>query len=167
MEVDLNKKRILLNTGQVHGIRNGAKFAIYPNGLTDFSKVEKRLAIVEIDERGSTNSWANIITDFNKGIIEAGTQAVLIDPVDIRLKKKINLVDPNSLDLKLDSSTKKSYEKILESLKKKILENSQESFLELTTPDSHNADFQVAINEKGEYEIWDPAGKPIPNLNSH
>jgi hypothetical protein len=165
MEVDLNKKRILLNTGQVHGIRNGAKFAIYPNGLTDFSKVEKRLAIVEIDERGSTNSWANIITDFNKGIIEAGTQAVLIDPVDIKLKKKINIVDPNNLDLKLDSSTKKRYEKILETLKKKILENSQESFLEITNSENNNADFQVTINEKGEYEIWDPAGMPIPNLN--
>jgi hypothetical protein len=165
MEVDLDKKRILLNTGQVHGIRNGAKFAIYPNVLTDFSKVEERLALVEIDERGSTNSWANIITDFNKGIIEAGTQAVLIDPVDIKLKKKINIVDPNNLDLKLDSSTKKRYEKILETLKKKILENSQESFLEITNSENNNADFQVTINEKGEYEIWDPAGMPIPNLN--
>jgi hypothetical protein len=165
MEVDLNKKRILLNTGQVHGIRNSAKFAIYPIGLTDFSKVEERLALVEIDERGSTNSWANIITDFNKGIIDAGTQAVLIDPVDIKLKKKINLVDPDILDLKLESSNKKSYEKILESLKKKILENSQESFLELTSPENNNADFQVTINEKDEYEIWDPAGKSIPNLN--
>jgi hypothetical protein len=165
MEVDLNQKRILLNTGQVHGMRNGAKFAIYPIGLTDFSKIEERLALVEINERGSTNSWANIITDFNKGIIEAGSQAVLIDPVDIKLKKKINLVDPNILDLKLESSTKESYEKIIRSLKNKILKNSQESFLELTSPENNNADFQVAINEKGEYEIWDPAGKPIPNLN--
>ena len=163
MEVDLNNQKILLNTGQVHGIRKGAKFAIYSMGLTDFSKVERRLAIVEIDERGSTNSWANIITDFNKGIIEAGAQAVLIDPVDIRLKKKINVIDASDLDL--DSSTKKSYDDAIESLKKKILENSKESFLELTNPDSNNADFQVAINEKGEYEIWDPAGKPIANLN--
>lgn len=163
MEVDLNKKRILLNTGQVHGIRKDAKFAIYPTGLTDFSKIEKRLAIVEIDERGSTNSWGKIITDFNKGIIKAGAQAVLIDPVDLHLKKSINLVYPTNLDL--DASTKKSYEEAIDFLKEKILENLQESFLELTTPDSNNADFQVAINEKGEYEIWDPAGKPIPNLN--
>jgi hypothetical protein len=163
MEVDLNKKRILLNTGQVHGIRKDAKFAIYPTGLTDFSKIEKRLAIVEIDERGSTNSWGKIITDFNKGIIEAGAQAVLIDPVDLHLKKSINLVYPTNLDL--DASAKKRYEEAIDFLKEKILENLQESFLELTTPDSNNADFQVAINEKGEYEIWDPAGKPIPNLN--
>jgi len=163
MEVDLNKKRILLNTGQVHGIRKDAKFAIYPTGLTDFSKIEKRLAIVEIDERGSTNSWGKIITDFNKGIIEAGTQAILIDPVDLRLKKSINLVYPTNLDL--STSSKKRYEEAIDFLKEKILENSQESFLELTTLNSNNADFQVAINEKGEYEIWDPAGKPIPNLN--
>jgi hypothetical protein len=165
MEVDLNKKRILLNTGQVHGIRKDGKFAIYPTGLTDFSKIEKRLAIVEIDERGSTNSWGKIITDFNKGIIEAGAQAVLIDPVDLRLKKSINLVYQTNVDL--NTSSKKRYEEAIDFLKEKILENSQESFLELTTPDSNNADFQVAINEKGEYEIWDPAGKPIPNLNSH
>jgi hypothetical protein len=163
MEVDLNTKRILLNTGQVHGIRKDAKFAIYPPGLTDFSKIEKRLAIVEIDERGSTNSWGKIITDFNKGIIEAGAQAVLIDPVDLRLKKSINLVYQTNVDL--NTSSKKRYEEAIDFLKEKILENSQESFLELTTPDSNNADFQVAINEKGQYEIWDPAGKPIPNLN--
>ncbi|HEX5187234.1 MAG TPA: caspase family protein, partial [Nitrososphaeraceae archaeon] len=162
MQVDLNKKRILLNTGQVHGIRKGAKFAIYPTGLTDFSKVEKRLAIVEIDERGSTNSWGKIITDFNKGVIEAGAQAVLIDPVDLNLKKRINLVGTNS---DLDSSTKKRYREAIDFVKEKILEISKESFLELTTPESNNADFQVAINEKGEYEIWDPAGQPIPNLN--
>ncbi|MGH9980327.1 MAG: caspase family protein [Nitrososphaeraceae archaeon] len=163
MEVDLNKERILINTGQVHGIRKDAKFAIYPTGLTDFSKIEKRLAIVEIDERGSTNSWGKIITDFNKGVIEAGAQAILIDPVDLRLKKSINLVYPTNLDL--SESFEKRYEEAIDFLKEKILENSQESFLELTTPNSNYADFQVAINEKGEYEIWDPAGKPIPNLN--
>ena len=60
MNVDFstsNAKRILINAGQVHGIRKGTKFAVYPLGFTDFSKVEKRLAIVEVQERGAVNSW--------------------------------------------------------------------------------------------------------------
>ena len=156
-------KRILLNTGQVHGIRKGTKFAVYPSGISDFSQIEKRLAIVEVDERGSTNSWANVVTNFNNSNIEPGSQAILVDPVDIHLKKKVNLVYPNNSNF--DPSIRKDHLKAIEILKNNILENSKEGFLELTTLENNNSDFQVAVNEKNEYEIWDPAGNPIPNLN--
>ena len=36
-----NNSRILINAGQVHGIRKGTKFAVYPLGFTDFSGPKK------------------------------------------------------------------------------------------------------------------------------
>ena len=160
---DNNNNRILLNAGQVHGIRKGVKFAIYPNGLNDYSKIEERLAIAEVEERGSTNSWANVLTKFDNGNIEPGSQAILIDPADIHLKKKINLVYPDNS--KSDPSIRKSLLETIEILKNRIIENSKDGFLELTNLENNQADFQVTVNEKDEYEIWDPAGNPIPNLN--
>lgn len=158
-----NNTRILLNAGQVHGIRKHVKFAIYPNGLNDYSKIEKRLGIVEVDERGSTNSWANVIAKFDNGDIESGSQAILIDPVDIHLKKKINLVYPDESNS--DSLIIKNQLEAIEILKDSIEKNSKDSFLELSNQANNKADFQVAVNNKNEYEIWDPAGNPIPYLN--
>ena len=91
-EVDIANNRVMLNAGQAHGIRKGTRFAIYPSGLSDFSQVDKRLALVEIEERGSTNSWAKLIADLvdiTNNTIEQGAQAVLIDPVDIHLKRHV------------------------------------------------------------------------------
>lgn len=160
-----NNNRILLNAGQVHGIRKGVKFAIYPNGLNDYSKIEERLAIVEVDERGSTNSWAKVLTKFDNRNIEPGSQAILIDPVDIHLKKKVNLVYPTD-NSNSALSIKKNHIEAIEILKNSIVENSKDGFLELATLEENNkADFQVTVNDKDEYVIWDPAGNPIPNLN--
>lgn len=162
MSIDAeNNSRILLNAGQAHGIRKGTKFAVYPPGFTNFSQVEKRLAIVEIQERGSTNSWALILTDFKIGTIEQGSQAVLIDPVDIELKRLVRLVHQN--EIKITPSINQDQKQALKRLNEAIQE--ENCFLELAEEKQDKCHFQVAINERGEYEIWDPAGKPIPNLN--
>jgi caspase domain-containing protein len=165
MNVDNNE--ITLNTGQVHGMRKGAKYAIYPSDVSDFSKTETRLAIVEIFELGSTNSKAKITTDFKKGKIEVGSQGVLIDPVNIRLKKRVNLVySPELRNNELEHREEKIREgkAALDLIQKMIIEKS-ESFLELISSDDTTADFQVSFNNDAEYEIWDPAGTSLPNIN--
>jgi hypothetical protein len=144
--------------------------------FTDFGEVDKRLAIVEIDKRGATNSWAKIITDFRRGNIEQGAQAVLINPVDVRLKRKVYLVYENNenndskelslttISRNLTMTKQQALDKIRDTIKEKNKNN--ESLLELALADiDDQADFQVAINKQGEYEIWDPAGNAIPNLN--
>ena len=60
-QVDKEKKRVLLNAGKIHGLNRGAQFAVYPTGLNDFNQIDKRLAIVEIDEIFDTDSYAGII----------------------------------------------------------------------------------------------------------
>jgi hypothetical protein len=156
-----DNNRILLNAGQVHGIKKGTKFAVYPSGFTDFSNIKRRLAIVEIQQSGPTNSWAQVITDFKTGTIEQGSQAVLIDPVDIELKRQIRLVYQN--DIKVPPAINKNQEVALEEIAKAI--QAEKGFLELAGEKQDKSHFQVAVNEKGEYEIWDPAGVTIPNLN--
>ena len=171
VKVDISdNNRILLNAGQTHGIKKGARFAIYPFGISDFSKIDMRLGLVEIDERGATNSWAKIIRNFGRNNIEEGCQAILITPTDISLKRKVRLVynDRDAESSTLSTSNMKiAKSQALDKIRSFIIEKSKnnEIFLELAPEESDTSHFQVAVNENGEYVIWDPAGNNIPNLN--
>ena len=48
---------------------------------------------------------------------------------------------------------------------KNIISEEGNGFLEVAAENADTAHYQVAINEQREYEIWDPAGRVIPNLN--
>jgi Caspase domain len=164
MSVDTEKKRILLNAGEVHGLQQGSQFAIYPAGLTDFADIDKRIAIVEIDELRATDSWAKLISEFfpNQKIDE-GSQAILIDSGNVVLKKSVRLVLPREDDdTKIPLSSLKQQKEALNKIRDSIPETGK-GFMMLAEDDK-KADYQVAINSKGEYEIWDPAGIPIEHL---
>jgi Caspase domain len=159
MQVDLKNKRVLLNTGQSQAARCGSQFAIYPPGVTDLSQVNQRLALVEItDFPGATSSWATIKDTFHSAPIEQGAQAVLLDPGTMRLRSTVHLVyqEQNILPQTIDQHT--TLEKV-----KKALTQDGSSFVVLAA-DDEPVSYQVAINTSGEYEIWDAAGKIIPNL---
>jgi Caspase domain len=156
-----NEKQILLNAGQAHGARKGTLFAIYPYHFTDFDQVDRRIALVEVVELGSTDSWAKVTTNFERGLIDQGAQAVLIDPVSIHLKRMVRLVYQD--DTKT-SAPRTDQNKALERIENNITKEDK-GLLELAAENTDKAHYQVAINEKREYEIWDPAGKAIPNLN--
>jgi hypothetical protein len=162
MKTDPENNLVLLNAGQVHGVRKGTKFAVYQSGFTDLSQVEKRLAIVELQERGSTTSWAKISTSFGNENVEPGAQAVLIDPVEIHLKRQIGLA--YQPDLYFDESIGIDQEQALNQIKEHI-KSSKSGWLELADHQKKmKADFQVAVSKNGYYEIWDPGGNIIPNL---
>lgn len=78
--MEIQQHRIYLNVGQVHGIKNGDKFAIYPPGFTGVEQADRRLAIAEIGESEATKSWARIISQSTKGRVQEGSQAMRLDP---------------------------------------------------------------------------------------
>jgi len=155
LQVDVKKKKVLLNTGQALTVRKGAQFAVYPPGVADFAP-DKRLALAEIDELGATDSWAKITQQLASGKIEQGAQAVLLDPGDIRLQRKVRLVQRDDLPKKIDQ--KKALKKVEEVLVKDM------SRFVLLADKNEPVEFQVVVNADEEYEIWDAAGKAISNL---
>ena len=74
----------------------------------------------------------------------------------VRLVYQDNLTTPSTVNI--------TQKEALEQIKKNISTEGN-GFLELAAEDKDKAHFQVAVNEKAEYEIWDPAGVAIPNLN--
>ena len=92
-EVDSEKRRVLLDTGKIHGVQKGTQFAVYPSGLTDFSQTDKRIALIEIDDIHDTDSYAQILDQLGSNQkIRGRSTAVLIDAGIMNIKKKVRLV---------------------------------------------------------------------------
>jgi hypothetical protein len=147
MQVDNIKEQVLLQAGQAHGFRKGAQFVIYPPG-SDFTQIEQRLALTEVVELGATESWAKITSKLSPDSIVQGAQAVLLDPGNIRLQRTVRV-------LINQAGTKTQVEN--------IIQVGGSGFVRLAT-ESEPADFQLIVNDRNQYEIWDSAGKSIVNL---
>ena len=130
--------------------------------MTDFTQVKKRLAIVEITKLGASDSWAEIRERFDHQKIEQGSQAVLVDLGSISLIKKIVLKEQDNDIVPSWFNQKEAFEKI-----KLAIPNFGKGFIVLAedNDDKQKIDYQVGVNSKGEFEIWDSAGVIIQNLN--
>jgi hypothetical protein len=154
ISVDRSKKRVRIEMGQAQGIGKGARFAIYSAATTDFSQEGARQAIAEAGEVEATETWADIVEGGNVAGIEEGAQAVLLDAGDIRFKGRIRLVKRDDLPKEIDQ--KGALEKVEKEIKAR-------SWIKLAEG-KEGADYQVAVNLDGEYEVWEPSGQIISNL---
>jgi hypothetical protein len=156
--MDVDKKRVLLNAGQAQGLRKGSQFAIYPHGTVDFGQVDQRLALVEVADLGAVDSWARVTERLRDEPIEQGAQAVLLEPGTVRLQRTMRLTrqPEDVVPAQVDQAA------ALQAVEDALAASGQGWVLLATG--RKPADFQVAVNAEGEYEIWDAAGAELPNL---
>ncbi|HEX7312948.1 MAG TPA: caspase family protein [Pyrinomonadaceae bacterium] len=153
MKVDAERKRVLLATGQAQGMRGGAQFAVYALGAADLSRLDQRIALATISQLGATESWADY-ESLRPAPVEPGAQAVLINPSSIKLVRKVRLLGPEEEPGDADQRA------ALDALKD-AMEGA--GWVELAQG-TEAAEYQVAVNGAGEYEILDRAGAPINRL---
>jgi hypothetical protein len=160
INVDQENRRIELGAGRAQGLRVKARLAIYPRGQAINTSVKEPQALVEITNLTDVSVLAKIIEAPVEGLIEKGAQAVLLDPGVASLRRIVCPVRNAELDKTIDQETP---------LKKvaSCIEKINSGFLQLA--DGHDTktppDFQVAVNNKGEYEIWNPAGVVVQKLS--
>jgi hypothetical protein len=163
MQVDTTGSRVMLQAGQATGLRKGAQFAIYPRGTTDFADTSKRQAIVEVAELGATTSWAKILNTSGAAPIEQGAQALLLGAASVKLVRQVGLLRetgdiPDEINEQAALQALQAVEQAIASVGK--------GWLELTPSNDAPAEYHVAINKAGEYEIRDRTGSAaIANLN--
>jgi hypothetical protein len=147
---------VLLNAGQAHGIRPGSQFRVYALNETDLTKIDKRIAVVEITDPGATSSSARILNQLSDKNIEPGCQAVLSDTGAIRLRRRVRLITEEKNAATADHAT---------AMKKVELALAQRphGFVGIAA-NRESADYLVTVSEGGEYVICDVGGNAIPNL---
>lgn len=141
--------KVQVGAGQAAGLRKGAELAVYPLHTTDFSQVDKRVALLQVTELGAVDAWTTIQKQLNPGAsIEAGAPALLLDPANLKLKRTVYLhALPDDLHAALTAA----------------INLNGGGFVRLAQP-GEDADYQVTVTAAGDFEIWDSAGIPIPNL---
>jgi hypothetical protein len=174
IDVDREKQRVLLETGQVAGMRKGAEFAIYSQKAGSYSDPQQRLAVARIVEYGATESWCSLEPIAGKATVQQGDRAVLISasvnlvrPVllfyqEQGTSEELNLekLSPN----KLPPEVYQMQDSALQAVKNALPGN---GWVELATEEEEEEgeiSYVVALNDRGEYEIGDRPGKPYPNL---
>jgi predicted phosphodiesterase len=154
IKVDRAKKQVRVEAGRAQGIGVGARFAIYAAGTTDFSQESARLAFAEVTNVEDTESLADIIEGGSLAGIEEGAQAVLLDAGNPRFEGRVRLVTQKQLPETIDQ--KGALQRLEQEIKK-------QKWVRLAEGEE-GADYQVAVNLDGEYEVWEPSGQLISNL---
>jgi len=163
LRVDTARNRVQLDAGSAQGLGEGARFAIYAPGTTDFSDKNKPLAIAQITaDITPADAWAVIDPDSVRGDIEQASPAIMLSaPIAlvrrVRLFESTNQLPKNQV---LPSELLKIQTDALTAVKTAI-PRSGKGWIDLVSEGEH---YQVAINTSGEYEICDRNGTPFPNL---
>jgi hypothetical protein len=154
IQVALTQKRVRLQVGEANGVLKGAEFTIYSLGVADIKQIDKRVALVQIIELGAVDSWAEIkqvLGDNTIENIEQGATALLLHP-SVKLVRKVRLLPSLSALPELETA------------KPTVEGNAWIEFVSGDEKSDEAVAYQVSVNSKGEYEILDPSGIPIANL---
>lgn len=144
----VEQNRVLLNAGEAHGVIVNRQFAIYPVGARGVDQAEARIALVQIVDVRAVESWAEIIETSMSEPIVVGMRAILIEPVvNFRLQRNVALVIADAQQ---------------RAMAEEAIENTGKGLIKVAAQEEQ-LDFQLAEFE-GEYQLWDPAGVIIPNL---
>jgi hypothetical protein len=146
---------VVLNVGQSQGVSLAARFAIYSRGETDFTCVERQLALASIKTVGATSSRATI-ERLRAEAIEPGDQAVLLGSGRPNVLRTLRLVASAAGHAPAELAA------ALQDVEHNITRRGG-SFLQMAA-DGLRADFLVTVNELGEFVIGDASGTPLPHL---
>ncbi|WP_437902728.1 caspase family protein [Sorangium sp. So ce327] len=155
--IDASNRRVRLRVGRAMGISKGSTFGLYRPGTTDFTQLDKRVGGVVVDEVMATESWAVLEEGTPVDKVELGAPALLEDVGSVELRRQVNLFRRDDLPPGIDQ------QRALAALEAAINTRGR-GFLVVHT--SGTPYYQVAINDGGQYEIWDPSGKPMPNVGA-
>lgn len=159
-KVDLPNNRVQLNTGLAQGVGKGAQFAVYPADTTDFKNLKNRLAVVELEDAGATETWAQIVEADKIESLREGAQAILLG-IGIRLRGRVRLVRTDVFD---EAAQDAALEKLRAVIAQANVETAADEKWIRLAAENEETNFQVAVNFHGEYEVWDASGAALPNL---
>jgi hypothetical protein len=156
LQYDGPKARVQLNTGQALGAAVKEGYAIFPAGTTDFTKVNERLAVVEIVELGASSSWATVTEPAGVLNLKGGEQAVMINSGVVAVRGQVRFVEEEPPPPKADRAA------ALQAIEAAIKQSGR-GFFTLVGQDQA-ANYKVAICKNGEYEILDAQGDAFKNV---
>jgi hypothetical protein len=159
LEIGLEGGRVKLAAGQALGISLDAEFAVYPVGTTNLQNKAARIAILTVVDVGATDALAEV-TPLRSGAIDVGSPAVLINPGTTRLTKTVGFARPEDFPSEIDQGHAFA---AIQAVRTALTGSKWAA----EAGEGHAAEVQVGLKHSANklcYELWDRAGRPIPNL---
>ena len=149
LAVEPSRRRVRIGAGEVHGLAEGTRFAVYPS-MADADDERKQQALIELTEIEATDSWATIVEPEGAVAAEVGSQAVMLNTTAVRVQRDVRVVIEDE---------------VLRSRVKAAIVEAGQGFLALAEAGG-GADFLVDVHEKrpDEYVLLDTSGVEIPHL---
>ena len=159
MDVDRKNDRIQLGAGRSSGLHRQAKLAIYPSGEIIAAGLAPR-ALIKVTSVDDVSSWATIVQGSINDITK-GAQAILLSPGVSSLRRTVCMVQRQ--DLEAMTNQGRALKRVASAIEK-----IDSGFLQLISEDDHKTapDLQVAINQAGDFEIWNSAGTVLQNVGA-
>ncbi|HKO98691.1 MAG TPA: caspase family protein [Pyrinomonadaceae bacterium] len=156
LQYDSVGRRVELNTGQALGAAKQAGFAIFPTGTTDFTKIDRHLALAEVTDLGASKSWAKVTGGAEGLNLLGGEPAVMIDSGVVMVRGQVRLVE--------EGPPPPNNERVaaLQAVADAIVQNGRGFLTSVGQDEATN--YQVAISDTGEYEILDAQGIAFKNI---
>ncbi len=151
MSVVEDARQLTLNAGRMHRIGVGARLEVFRAGDTAGSRA--RTAVVEIIEPGVASSTARILEQHGAEPIRQGDEAVLLAHGADAPPRGVRLLQPE-----VAASGAASLGEVA-----RLLRSYGGEYVQPSQP-GQVTDFQVSVNERGEYLILDASLRPYPNI---
>ena len=176
------KQQVSINAGIATGIRKGAKFAIYPIGTRDFSKLDTRLALAEVINYDATLAECKIEPIAGQPEIALGAPAILLSPPAQLIRKvsffyqeqataeemSLSQLPPHKLPPDIYAKQQQARESLQPAMHvfgQGWLEWGEVNSTQTSLGDDEFIDYFIGLNHQEAYEICNAAGIPYPHLN--
>lgn len=145
-------RELTLNAGRAHGVSAGARLAVFRAGEVGVVGA-KRAAVIELGEPGAASSPARVMRSRKGSEVKPGDEAVLLAPGLDAPPRGVRLLRPEG-----SAAYAASLDEIVALLRRR-----GGGYVHPSMPDEA-ADFQVTVNERGEYLVLDSGLSLVPNL---
>jgi hypothetical protein len=157
LEVDPVGQRVRVGTGLATMVEPGVELGIFRPDTLDFSLENALVACATVTTALATECWAALDPSGEASEIELGAPAVVLKIV---LQRKVALFRRPAADL---PPTVAAHQEVALSALAQALAVSGRGFVVEAT-NGTMPDYHVVLNERGEYEVWDPRGDEIPRI---
>lgn len=147
-----NGRDLHLGTGPIHGVFEGARFGIYPKSC-ELADPVYRVAEAEVIKLSAADALARVVGSPPEWPDPPDLQAMLLHPGSVQLQSCVEVRVPD------DVAPPARGRKALDELRKALLED-RSGFLRLAVG-SDKPNFQVGLDDQGDWQIRDPWGEPI------
>jgi hypothetical protein len=153
--IDAPARTVMLNGGKAMALGVGTEVGIYRPGETDFSLVERRVAMATLSKVLDFEACAKVedVADF--GQITLGAPVVI---QNLSLRRRIELYRRSDLPPPIAAEQEHALDALCE-----VIASDGRGFLEVC-PAGQVPHYQVALDSAGRYELCDPLGKPFQYL---